>query len=118
MGAGMNVSMQDSYNLVWKIATAICTGNRSILATYNTERMAVAQELIVKDRAMSDFYCEGPSANSKRYQAFREDFRDFVSGVAVTYSPSILTSTADIANGSFECKDSQQIYPLPFGFIS
>lgn len=27
MGAGMNVSMQDSYNLVWKIATAIRTGN-------------------------------------------------------------------------------------------
>jgi phenol 2-monooxygenase len=110
MGAGMNVSMQDSYNLVWKIATAIRTGNRSILATYNTERMAVAQELIVKDRAMSDFYCEGPSTDSMRYQEFREDFRDFVSGVAVTYSPSILTSTADIANGYSECKDSQQIY--------
>jgi phenol 2-monooxygenase len=113
MGAGMNVSMQDSYDLVWKIATAIRTGNRNILASYNTERMAVARELIVKDRAMSDFYCEGPSANSKRYQEFREDFRDFVSGVAVTYSPSILTSTADTANGSTECKDSQQIYSKP-----
>jgi phenol 2-monooxygenase len=110
MGAGMNVSMQDSYNLVWKIATAIRTGNRNILATYNSERMAVAKELIVKDRAMSDFYCEGPSANSKRYQEFRKDFRDFVSGVAVTYSPSILTSTADALNGSSECKDSQRIY--------
>jgi phenol 2-monooxygenase len=113
MGAGMNVSMQDSYNLIWKIATAFRTGNRNILETYNTERMAVAKELILKDRAMSDFYCEGPSANSKRYQEFREDFRDFVSGVAVTYSPSILTSTTDTTNDTLECKKPQQIYSDP-----
>jgi phenol 2-monooxygenase len=110
MGAGMNVSMQDSYNLIWKIATAIRTGNRNILTTYNTERRAVAEELIIKDRAMSDFYCDGPSANSKRYKEFREDFRDFVSGVAVTYSPSVLTTAVDTANGSSHCKDEQQVY--------
>jgi phenol 2-monooxygenase len=110
MGAGMNVSMQDSYNLIWKIATAIRTGNKDILTTYNTERRVVAEELIIKDRAMSKFYCDGPSANSKRYNEFREDFRDFVSGVAVTYSPSILTIAADTANDSLYCKDAQQIY--------
>ncbi|KAI4849914.1 phenol 2-monooxygenase [Aureobasidium sp. EXF-8845] len=110
MGAGMNVSLQDSYNLVWKIATAIRTGNRDILTTYNTERRAVAEELITKDRAMSEFYCDGPSANSKRYKEFREDFRDFVSGVAVTYSPSMLTTAADTASDSSYCKDAQQIH--------
>ncbi|KAK5999508.1 hypothetical protein QM012_005361 [Aureobasidium pullulans] len=117
MGAGMNVSMQDSYNLIWKIATAIRTGNREILATYNTERMVTAKELIEKDRAMSNFYCDGPSANSKRYQEFREAFRDFVSGVAVEYSPSLLTSSAKISNGCGDGKDSQQhlqqIYSKP-----
>lgn len=117
MGAGMNVSMQDSYNLVWKIAAAICTGNREILATYNTERMATAEELIDKDRAMSNFYCDGPSANSKRYQEFREAFRDFVSGVAVEYSPNLLTSSANVSNGCVDRKDSQQclqkIYSKP-----
>ncbi|KAH0367805.1 phenol 2-monooxygenase, partial [Aureobasidium melanogenum] len=117
MGAGMNISMQDTYNLIWKIATAIRTGNREILATYNTERMVTAKELIEKDRAMSDFYCDGPSANSKRYQEFREAFRDFVSGVAVEYSPNLLTSSADTSNGSSERKDSQQclqnIYSKP-----
>ncbi|KEQ87219.1 phenol 2-monooxygenase [Aureobasidium pullulans EXF-150] len=94
MGAGMNVSMQDSYNLVWKIATAIHTGNREILQTYNTERMATAKELIEKDRAMSEFYCQGPSADSKKYKDFREGFRDFVSGVSVTYGPNMLVSSA------------------------
>jgi phenol 2-monooxygenase len=114
MGAGMNVSMQDSYNLIWKIATAIRTGNRDILTTYNTERRAVAEELIIKDRAMSDFYCDGPSANSKRYKDFREDFRDFVSGVAVTYNPGILTTAADTANDSSHGEDAQQIYSKSF----
>ncbi|THY54156.1 phenol 2-monooxygenase [Aureobasidium pullulans] len=94
MGAGMNVSMQDSYNLVWKIATAIHTGNREILQTYNTERLATAKELIEKDRAMSEFYCQGPSADSKKYKDFREGFRDFVSGVSVTYGPNMLVSSA------------------------
>lgn len=111
MGAGMNVSMQDSYNLIWKIATAIHTGNREILATYNTERMATAEELIDKDRAMSSFYCDGPSANSKRYQKFREAFRDFVSGVAVQYSPSLPTSSANVSNECVDRKDSQQCLP-------
>jgi phenol 2-monooxygenase len=110
MGAGMNVSMQDSYNLVWKIVTAIHTGNRNILKTYNAERMAVAEELIVKDRAMSDFYCDGPSARSRGYKEFRADFRDFVSGVTVTYTPSILTTAADTANDSSDCKDAPRIY--------
>ncbi|KAI4731225.1 phenol 2-monooxygenase [Aureobasidium sp. EXF-10728] len=104
MGAGMNVSMQDSYNLVWKIATAIRTHNRDILATYTTERMAVAQELIHKDRAMSEFYCSGPSANSSRYQEFRESFRDFVSGVAVEYLPGLLVcSTKDNKDSPWIC---------------
>jgi len=108
MGAGMNVSMQDSYNLVWKIATAIRTGNRKILTTYNIERRAVAKELMVKDRAMSDFYCNGPSANSACYSEFRESFRDFVSGVAVQYSRSTLTTAADTPNDLPNDKESKQ----------
>lgn len=63
---------------------------------------------MVKDRAMSDFYCNGPSANSARYQEFREDFRDFVSGVAVQYSPSILTTAADTTNDLPDSKTSQR----------
>ncbi|CAD0115127.1 unnamed protein product, partial [Aureobasidium uvarum] len=114
MGAGMNVSMQDSHNLIWKIATAIRTQNRDILATYTSERMAVAKELIHKDRAMSDFYCHGPSASSARYQEFREDFRDFVSGVTVEYSPSLLVCEAeDITNHTSNAEDLQQVHSKP-----
>lgn len=115
MGAGMNMSMQDSHNLIWKIATALRTGNREILATYNEERMEVAKELIDKDRKMSEFYCQGPSASSRKYEEFRESFRDFVSGVGVSYGPNMLVSSTapeDIKEPASSVphvrKDSQQ----------
>ena len=50
-GQGMNVSMQDGFNLGWKLA-AVLQGRSpaSLLRTYSTERQAVAQELIDFDR--------------------------------------------------------------------
>ena len=50
-GQGMNVSMQDSFNLGWKLA-AVLRGIASpeLLHTYSDERQAIAQELIDFDR--------------------------------------------------------------------
>jgi 2-polyprenyl-6-methoxyphenol hydroxylase-like FAD-dependent oxidoreductase len=50
-GQGMNVSMQDSFNLGWKLA-AVLRGRcpPSLLHTYSAERQAVAKELIDFDR--------------------------------------------------------------------
>ena len=50
-GQGMNVSMQDSFNLGWKLAAVLlgrCPPN--LLHTYSAERQAVAKELIDFDR--------------------------------------------------------------------
>jgi phenol 2-monooxygenase len=50
-GQGMNVSMQDAFNLGWKLASVIqgtCTPQ--LLRTYDQERQAVAKELIEFDR--------------------------------------------------------------------
>lgn len=46
-GQGMNVSMQDCYNLGWKIGL-VCNGvaKREILETYQSERRRVAQDLV------------------------------------------------------------------------
>jgi len=50
-GQGMNVSMQDSFNLGWKLASVIQGRSRaSILHTYSIERQAVASELIEFDQ--------------------------------------------------------------------
>ena len=50
-GQGMNVSMQDAFNLGWKLA-AVLQGRSpaSLLHTYSAERQAVAKELIDFDR--------------------------------------------------------------------
>ncbi|KAK4889817.1 hypothetical protein LTR27_011435 [Elasticomyces elasticus] len=93
MGQGMNVSMQDAYNLGWKLGSVIeGTAKREILSTYNEERRPVAQELIDLDRRMSDFYSQGPSENSSKYAAFRDSFSWFLSGVSVAYGASPLVA--------------------------
>src|SRR5262249_60077083 len=50
-GQGMNVSMQDTFNLGWKLASVLqgrCAP--TILHTYSAERQAIANELIDFDR--------------------------------------------------------------------
>ena len=52
MGQGMNVSMQDTFNLGWKLAYVL-QGRSSpeLLHTYSAERKAIAQDLIDFDSA-------------------------------------------------------------------
>ncbi|MFM9940084.1 MAG: FAD-binding monooxygenase [Hyphomicrobiaceae bacterium] len=50
-GQGMNVSMQDAFNLGWKLAAVLQErSSSSLLQTYSAERRAIAQELIDFDR--------------------------------------------------------------------
>jgi phenol 2-monooxygenase len=50
-GQGMNVSMQDGFNLGWKLASVLEGRSRpQLLHTYSAERQAVAGELIDFDR--------------------------------------------------------------------
>ncbi|EXJ58879.1 hypothetical protein A1O7_06309 [Cladophialophora yegresii CBS 114405] len=105
MGAGMNVSMQDSYNLVWKLGQVIKgIAKPDILDTYNAERQSVAQTLIKMDRDMCDFYEKGAGSDAHNYDEFYERFRTFLSGVGVEYGPNSLVVTAREDDGS---RDSQ-----------
>lgn len=107
MGAGMNVSMQDSYNLVWKIGLVLKgIAKPDILATYTSERQAVAAQLIEYDRIMSSYYSDGPGTNSRDYGNFREKFRTFLSGVSVEYGPNALvTATRKKAVSTNDSRD-------------
>lgn len=50
-GQGMNVSMQDAFNLGWKLAAVLAgRSDSSLLETYAAERRPVAQELIDFDK--------------------------------------------------------------------
>jgi len=89
-GQGMNVSMQDTYNLGWKICSIVKgLAKPETLDTYQTERRQVALDLIQVDHEISRFYSVA-SASQSDFQAFREKFYDFLSGVAVTYDQSLL----------------------------
>ncbi|KAF2424502.1 phenol hydroxylase [Tothia fuscella] len=98
-GQGMNVSMQDTYNLGWKIglvARGIC--DKRILATYEAERREVAKALIAFDHKFSRLFSGRPARNVIDEQGvsmdeFKRVFEKgniFASGLSVEYENSMI----------------------------
>jgi phenol 2-monooxygenase len=103
-GQGMNVSMQDAFNLGWKLA-AVLEGRspESLLDAYSAERHAVARELIDFDREWSAIMAApardpaNPGAGGVDPAELQEYFvrsLRYTAGVATHYAPSSLTGTA------------------------
>ena len=99
-GQGMNVSMQDAFNLGWKLA-AVLQGRSpaSLLHTYSAERQAIAKELIDFDREWANMLAtpRNPSADADKGGADPEQVRDYfirhgryTAGTAARYTPSLL----------------------------
>jgi phenol 2-monooxygenase len=100
-GQGMNVAMQDAFNLGWKLA-AVLEGRSgpALLRTYSAERRAVAQDLIDFDKFWSAFVAQpaldpahpelGGVTASQMQAEFARQGR-YTAGLATTYSPSVLT---------------------------
>ncbi|KAH7312924.1 FAD binding domain protein [Rhexocercosporidium sp. MPI-PUGE-AT-0058] len=100
-GQGMNVSMQDTFNLGWKIAAVVNgTANRSILKTYQSERRRIAQDLIAFDHKFSRLFSGRPAKDVMDEAGISMDeFKDafvkgnmFASGVAVDYGASVIVA--------------------------
>lgn len=98
-GQGMNCSMQDTFNLGWKLA-AVLRGlcPPSLLHSYNAERQAVGQQLIDFDREWSKMISEKPADGSgggggvdpKEFQKYFEQHLRFTAGMGTRYSPSLI----------------------------
>jgi 2-polyprenyl-6-methoxyphenol hydroxylase-like FAD-dependent oxidoreductase len=97
-GQGMNVSMQDAFNLGWKLA-AVVRGRATpkLLRTYSDERHAVAKELIDFDEKFAQMFAAHPSESSTPdgkavdpadFQAFFQRQGRFTAGVATRYGTS------------------------------
>jgi len=98
-GQGMNVSMHDSFNLGWKLASVV-RGHSSpgILHTYAAERRAIAEELLAFDRELATMFSEhdestpapdgGHGATKLQEYMVRHD--GYVSGTLARYEPSLL----------------------------
>jgi phenol 2-monooxygenase len=94
-GQGMNVSLQDGYNIGWKLA-AVLKGraHTELLETYNSERQKVAAELIDFDRQFSKLFSS--SSNGKTAEDFPEQFIKagrYTAGLTAKYNDSIITSS-------------------------
>jgi phenol 2-monooxygenase len=103
-GQGMNVSMQDAFNLGWKLAAVLSgRGRPELLRTYSDERQAVAQDLIDFDREWARMMSAPPkdpgdsAAGGIDAEEFRRRFAAsgrYTAGVATRYGPSTITGTA------------------------
>lgn len=102
-GQGMNVSMQDAWNLGWKLATVLRgLSPQTLLHTYSKERQAIAQELIDFDKEWSKIMGSPPkdSAHPERggvdpaeLQAYFQKSLLYTAGVATHYPPQLLVGT-------------------------
>ncbi|UWU73277.1 FAD-binding monooxygenase [Bradyrhizobium huanghuaihaiense] len=94
-GQGMNVSMQDVFNLGWKLAAVLrrqCAPG--LLHSYSAERQAVAKELIDFDREWSGILASAAKAggaDAARTQDYFVRHGRYTAGTATHYKPSVLT---------------------------
>ncbi|MGL3149545.1 FAD-dependent monooxygenase [Microbacterium sp. A82] len=93
-GQGMNVSMQDGFNLGWKLGSVL-TGRspESLLATYSAERQPVAQQLIDFDREWSSLMARKPEeiSDPQELANYYLATAEFPSGFMTQYPPSAIT---------------------------
>jgi len=109
-GQGMNFSMQDTFNLGWKLAAVLrkqCAPQ--LLHTYTAERQTVGQELIDFDREWSKMISDRPKqqgqegvlaesesggVDPKEFQKYFQQHGRFTAGMGTHYSPSVICGPA------------------------
>ena len=98
-GQGMNVSMQDAFNLGWKLA-AVLQGwaMPALLHSYSGERQSIAKELIDFDREFARMFSAKPKTEADddgvdpaEFQRYFVKQGRFTAGTATRYEPSLLT---------------------------
>ena len=105
-GQGMNVSMQDGFNLGWKLA-AVLRGQAGpqLLSTYSAERHTIAAELIAFDRELARMISAaskspegGGGVDPAEFQRYFQKQGRFTAGTATRYAPGSLTAGPELAH--------------------
>ncbi|KAJ5102420.1 hypothetical protein NUU61_004642 [Penicillium alfredii] len=96
-GQGMNVSLQDGYNIGWKLGE-ILTGlaSPSLLETYVVERQKVAIDLINFDRRFSKLFSSGGHATPAEFQEGFIKAGKYTAGLTAKYDVSSITAAAEL----------------------
>ncbi len=100
-GQGMNVSMQDAFNLGWKLAAVLCGRcTPDFLHSYSAERQAIAKELIDFDREWATIISApvrapddlgGKGVDPEEVRGYFVRHGRYTAGTATRYSQSMLT---------------------------
>jgi len=102
-GQGMNVSMNDTWNLGWKLGAVLSgTAKPELLHTYSEERQKIAKQLIDFDREFSKMFSAHPTESGDEVEGIDpEEFQEyfiaqgrFTAGTATKYAPSMITAEA------------------------
>ena len=102
-GQGMNVSMQDGFNLGWKLASVLrerCAP--TLLRSYSAERQVIAKELIDFDREWAQVISSasagtnpnGTTSDPTEMQRYFVQHLRYTAGTLTRYQPSTLTGKA------------------------
>jgi len=97
-GQGLNLGIQDSYNLAWKIALVVKgTAPLSLLDSYEEERAAIADQVIKLsgDLLDEDFHFLG---------AVHRAIKRFIITFAPIFRPLIAIKAAPVAMASYYCQ--------------
>lgn len=100
-GQGMNVSMQDTFNLGWKLAYVLKgRSDPSFLHSYSAERWAEAKRLVETDHEWARIM-SAPAGKSEldkgdepRFMRQFKENLEFTGGLAVKYGESAITGAA------------------------
>ena len=92
-GQGMNVSMQDGFNIGWKLGHVLeGRSPESLLSTYSAERQVIAKNLIDFDKEWSTLMAKKPEEfnSPSELEDFYVSTAEFPAGFMTQYAPSML----------------------------
>ena len=92
----MNVSMQDGFNIGWKLGHVLeGRSPESLLSTYSAERQVIAKNLIDFDKEWSTLMAKKPEefASPSELEDFYVSTAEFPAGFMTQYAPSMLVGS-------------------------
>ena len=96
-GQGMNVSLQDGFNLGWKLGHVLeGRSPESLLSTYSAERQVIAKNLIDFDKEWSTLMAMKPEdmEEPSELERFYVSTAEFPAGFMTQYTPSLIIGTS------------------------
>ncbi|MFE3503506.1 FAD-dependent monooxygenase [Kitasatospora sp. NPDC059146] len=107
-GPGLNVGLQDAFNLGWKLARVLHgTADDTLLDSYHAERHPVGAELLRSTRAQSGLMAD----HSPETLALRDLLGELIDGVP-TFSDTLAARSAGLAVRYPAAPDGPEAHPL------